>query len=76
MMDALDGMVVLCDTREQPTTDVCSLITVTTTETANGYETAAETASEVFCSVCDGVTRSEFYEAYKAGIKLSLTIPS
>ena len=57
-----------------PFTDVCSLIAVTTEQDSDGYESTTETSREVFCSVCDGVVRSEFYEAYKAGIRLSLTV--
>lgn len=57
-----------------PFTDVCSLISVTTTKDADGYDTTAETSREIFCSVSDGVVRSEYYEAMKAGVKLSATV--
>lgn len=57
-----------------PFTDVCSLVTVTTTKDADGYDTTSETSREVFCSISDGVVRSEYYEAMKAGVKLSVTV--
>ena len=61
-------------TNNTPFTDVCKLIAVSTTEDDDGYSTQTETEREIFCSVCDGVTRSEFYEAYKAGLKLTATV--
>lgn len=57
-----------------PFTDVCRLVTIQGTEDADGYETPGETAKEVFCSVTHGVSRSEFYEAYKAGLSLAVIV--
>lgn len=57
-----------------PFTDVCGLVKVATTEDADGYETNTESKRDVFCSVAAGVVRAEFYEAYKAGIELSMTV--
>lgn len=56
-----------------PFADVCSLIAVTEISDSSKHYTTEETATEVFCSVSVGVTRSEFYEAMKAGIKLTAT---
>lgn len=56
-----------------PFSDVCEFVTIITAEDADGYETPTETTTEVFCSVC-GVVRSEFYEAMKAGIQMSLSL--
>lgn len=56
-----------------PFTDVCSLIAVTKIPDGSKHYITEETATEVFCSVSIGVTRSEFYEAMKAGIKLTAT---
>lgn len=62
-------------TNNTPFTDICTLIAQKKSKGGDGYtDTDAETAREVLCSVCDGVTRSEFYEAYKAGLKLTLTV--
>lgn len=43
------------------------LIKITTTQDALGYPVETETAREAFCSV-ESVTRSEFFQAGKAGI--------
>ena len=51
--------------------DTISLVSVTKTTDADGYETTVETLTEVMCDSGNGVTRSEFYEAMKAGIKLT-----
>lgn len=57
-----------------PFTDLCTLVAQTTTTDADGYPAIAETSRQIFCNVCDGVTRTEFYEAYKAGIQLTATV--
>lgn len=57
-----------------PFSDVCDLISVTATEDADGYETFVEAKTQVFCSVNQGVVRSEFYEAMRSNVKLSVTI--
>lgn len=51
--------------------DVITLIDVTSTVDADGYETTVETKTDVKCDSGNGVTRTEFYEAMKAGITLS-----
>jgi hypothetical protein len=51
--------------------DVISLIDYVVTEDADGYETTVEELTEVKCDSGNGVTRTEFYEAYKAGLELS-----
>lgn len=57
-----------------PMTDICTLIReVKTPDTTRHYKTS-DSGREVFCSVSDGVVRSEFYDAAKAGIRLSATI--
>ena len=58
-----------------PFTDICQLIAVEAQRDKDGYEQdPKESETEVFCSVNAGVVRSEFYEAYKAGIRLSVTV--
>lgn len=57
-----------------PFSDVCELLTTETVIDADGYETQTEIAVQVFCSVNTGVVRSEYYEAMKAGLQLSVTI--
>ena len=51
--------------------DTISLVNVIKTTDADGYDTVAETLTTVKCDSGNGVTRSEFYEAMKAGIKLT-----
>jgi hypothetical protein len=51
--------------------DTISLVNVVKTTDADGYDTTTETLTEVKCDSGNGVTRSEFYEAMKAGIKLT-----
>ena len=51
--------------------DTISLVNVVKTTDADGYETTTETLTEVMCDSGNGVTRSEFYEAMKAGIRLT-----
>jgi hypothetical protein len=57
-----------------PFTDICTLIGIEKSHDADGYAVDIEKKSEVFCSVADGATRSEFYEALRNGIKLSITV--
>ena len=58
-----------------PFTDLCVLIGDAETTGADGYtDETAPARREIFCSVQDGVNRAEFYEAYKAGVRLSLTV--
>lgn len=51
--------------------DVCTLIAVTYTKDAEGYETKTETPSEHFCNWSDGVSRNEFYLSHKEGFQAS-----
>ena len=51
--------------------DTISLVNVIKTTDADGYDTTTETLTTVMCDSGNGVTRSEFYEAMKAGIKLT-----
>lgn len=60
-------------TNNVPFFDECLLIKVIETDDSDGYETKSEERVEVYCSISDGVTRSEMYEAMKAGIKLTGT---
>lgn len=56
-----------------PFSDVCSLIAVTKIPATGRHYSTEETATEIFCSVSKGVARTEFYEAMKAGKKLTAT---
>ena len=49
--------------------DVAELITVTTTEDKDGYDTSIESFVEVFVDV-KSVTREEFYRSMQAGKEL------
>ena len=51
--------------------DTISLVNVVKTTDEDGYDTTTETLTTVMCDSGNGVTRSEFYEAMKAGIKLT-----
>ena len=51
--------------------DTIGLVSMTKTTDADGYDTTTETLTTVMCDSGNGVTRSEFYEAMKAGIKLT-----
>ena len=51
--------------------DAISLVSMTRTTDTDGYETTTETLTEVMCDSGNGVTRSEFYEAMKAGVELT-----
>ena len=51
--------------------DTISLVNVVKTTDADGYDNTTETLTTVMCDSGNGVTRSEFYEAMKAGIKLT-----
>lgn len=63
-------------TNRTPMTDLCRLIRVESLQDADGYAagTPAETEREVWCSFHEGAVRSEFYEAAKAGIRVSATV--
>lgn len=58
-----------------PFTDVCLLIKRETGKDADGYDTDPKiTEREVWCSFYEGAVRTEFYEAAKAGIRVSATV--
>lgn len=57
-----------------PFCDQCDLVAVTDTLDSDGYATSTETKTSVWCSIIDGVSRKEFYEAEKAGHRLTTTI--
>lgn len=58
-----------------PFCDVADLVSIAETLDGNGYTTiSTESKSTVYCSIIDGVTRAEFYEAEKTGHMLSATI--
>lgn len=63
-------------TNRTPFTDVCELISSAPAKDSEGYNTSlpAPTSREVFCSFSEGVNRAEYYEAMKAGVKLSATV--
>lgn len=50
------------------------LIKKEVTTDSEGYETYTETRREVFCNFSEGVSRGEFYEAYKSGLMLSAQV--
>ena len=50
--------------------DTINLVNVVKTTDPDGYDTVTETLTTVKCDSGKGVTRSEFYEAMKAGLKL------
>ena len=57
-----------------PMTERCKLVSIATTANENGYEaTHTETEKESWCGFANGVSRAEYYEAYKAGVRLSAT---
>ena len=52
-------------------TDTIDLVSMSKDTDPDGYDTVTETLITVKCDSGKGVTRSEFYEAMKAGLKLS-----
>lgn len=61
-------------TNRAPFTDECFFIASSEVLDAGGYSTKTETQRPVLCSFSEGVARTEFYEAQKAGYKLSATV--
>lgn len=55
-------------------TDVATLVSVMVVKDSAGYDVTTETRTDVFCSICNGVTHSEYYEALRADIKLKATL--
>jgi hypothetical protein len=62
------------NTNRTPWTDSATLISATETEDAAGYITRTESEREVFCTFTNGVGRTEYYEAMKAGVQVSATV--
>lgn len=59
-------------TNRTPFTDVCKLLRIVESRDENGYVSQSEElGEEIFCSISQGTIISEFYEAQKAGIRLS-----
>lgn len=59
-------------TNNTPFMDVMTLIGSVVHENADGYTESIEPIeTEVFCSIVNGCARSEFYEAAKAGYKIT-----
>lgn len=59
-------------TNNTPFMDVCVLLLDEIVKNADGYvDDVVTTESEVFCSIADGCSRAEFYEAAKAGFKIT-----
>lgn len=59
---------------KHPFNDVCTLIKIVKVYDASNHAIASEERQDIFCSFSNGVVRTEFYEAYKAGIKLTATV--
>ena len=61
------------NTNRTPWCDCVELITTVKTEDADGYVTETESAREISCTFTNGVGRAEYYEAMKAGVRVSAT---
>lgn len=61
-------------TNRTPWTDVCELIATVSVSDTEGYETVTETPREICCTFCEGAARAEYYEAMKAGVRISATV--
>lgn len=61
-------------TNRAPWSDYVELITVSSTKNASGYEEKTESRREVCCNFCDGVSRAEYYEAAKAGTRVTASV--
>ena len=61
-------------TNRTPFCDVVCMITADKQENASGHYKEDLKGCEILCSVCDGVSRAEFYEAAKSGVELSITV--
>lgn len=58
-------------TNRVPWSDELILLSYTETVDSDGYVTKTETRRGIFCTFVEGTNRTEFYEAYKAGLRLS-----
>ena len=60
--------------------DIAELVSFNLSQDAQGYEfpppigSEYETKTEIMCDFEDGVSRSEFYQSYKAGLQASATV--
>lgn len=61
-------------TNRTPWSDVCSLITTVSVSDTDGYRTETETSRDIFCTFTNGASRAEYYEAMKAGVRVSATV--
>lgn len=61
-------------TNRTPFTDLCVLIGERKIYDTGRHYTTEESRTELLCSVTKGVSRSEYYEAYKAGVQLAITV--
>lgn len=62
-------------TNRTPMTDLVKLVSYAKTPDADGYdESSTPTEREIWCSFAEGVSRTEYYEAAKAGVRLSATV--
>ena len=62
-------------TNRTPWSDLITLISENTTEDDAGFvEHDPPTRREVFCTFIEGAARSEYYEAMKAGVRISATV--
>jgi len=61
-------------TNRTPWTDTLTLLVPTVTVDEDGYETVVNTEKNIFCTFTEGVTRNEFFDGMKAGLKLSAIV--
>ena len=62
-------------TNRTPWSDLITLISDNTTEDSAGFvEHDPPTRREIFCTFTEGAARSEYYEAMKAGVRVSATV--
>lgn len=61
-------------TNRVPWSDYVELIAVSEARDEKGYRTSTETRREVCCSFCAGASRAEYYEAAKAGIRVTASV--
>ena len=62
-------------TNRTPWADVVTLIQQNETEDSAGYkEQQAQQEREIFCTFSEGASRAEYYEAMKAGVRVSASV--
>lgn len=57
-----------------PFTDICTLIAEKKVFDGGNHYTTEEESQELLCSITNGVARAEYYEAYRAGVQLAITV--